>query len=76
MKKPEEILSKYIFDSNSIDGLSYEDTITCMKEHAEQLSIEFTNWYRNTAFEKTMNKPTTLLYEQFMLEQSCLTQKE
>ena len=39
-----------------------------MEDYAFQQAVEFTDWYRNTAFEKTMYKDTRQLYEQFMLE--------
>ena len=47
MKTPEEILSQYIFDTDSIDGLSYDDAITCMNELAAIRAVEFHKWRCN-----------------------------
>ena len=41
-----------------------------MEDYAFQQAVEFTDWYINTAFEKTMYKDTRQLYEQFMLERN------
>ena len=89
MKKPEETLSKYIFDSDSIDGLSYDDAILCMTEHAEQNAIEFANylltgyiivapWFQRCwkSGKDAKTYSTNQLYEQFMIERSRRTQKE
>lgn len=72
-KYSSEIVKEALIEALS-DG-TYDNTAKLMlEEYAEQAAIEFTNWYRNTAFKKTMNKPTTLLYEQFMIERSRRTQ--
>ena len=44
MKTPDEILQQYIFDSASVDGLSYEDAITCMNELARERIVTFHKW--------------------------------
>lgn len=73
MKTPEEILHQYIFDSASVDGLSYDDAIICMNELARERVINFHRWRADQPNQVTGLLSIEQQYELFLSEPPCTT---